>query len=414
MTQIRVELRDRIKPVGSGEAAALCACEGMDLDLVRLVFLVETPYLIRRRLMRKRPCRVSPVLPKRKRLGEFHHLHEDLQQDAARFYDYHRMSPETFTYILNAIRPSIENASDFRATVSTEERLTVTLRYLATGSSFNTLGYSFRISEVKVGRIVRETCQAIWDNLRPRHMPFPKNEEMGPIIEGFWKKWHFPNCVGCIDGKHIRVLNPQPSGSMHAEQVSIVLQAVAGPDYKFLALDVGAYGKESDGGIFSHSNLSKKLDQGALGVRRHTDLPGTNITVPHVLLGDEAYPLKPYLMRPYPAARLGPSETVFNGRLSKARQVAECAFGILTNKWRILQNAIEVNPKFVDNIVKCICLLHNIVIDKEGEQQAATFTTREILGKRRFASIGENRGATYAVNIRNKFKSFFCTEEVNL
>jgi hypothetical protein len=235
--------------------------------------------------------------------------------------------------------------------------------FLATGSSFKTIGYSFRLSDVTVERIVKETCEAIWDNLHALHLPFPKNDEMESIIEGFCNKWKFPNCVGCIDGKHVRIQNPPHSGSMYRnykQYISVVLQAVAGPDCKFIAIDVGGYGKESDGGVFSHSILSKKLEIGALGVRQLTALPGTNITVPHVLLGDETLPLKPYLMRTFSVSKLGPSEATFNERLCKARQVIECAFGITSRKWRLLQKAIEVKTDFVDKIIKCICLLHNI------------------------------------------------------
>lgn len=126
-------------------------------------------------------------------------------------------------------------------------------RYLATGSSFKTLGYSFRISDVTVGRIVKEICEAIWDNLHALHIPFPKEDEVEPIVQEFWNKWKFPNCVGCIDGKHLRIKNPRHSGSLYRNYkqfFSIVLQAVAGPDYRFIAIHVGAYGKESDGGIF--------------------------------------------------------------------------------------------------------------------------------------------------------------------
>uniref|UniRef100_A0A8C5WCY3 DDE Tnp4 domain-containing protein n=1 Tax=Leptobrachium leishanense TaxID=445787 RepID=A0A8C5WCY3_9ANUR len=236
-----------------------------------LLLLVENPYLRHRGLKPKRQFWVKPIFEKRTRLGEFHHLHDELWKDAAKFFNYHRMSLETFTYILHVIRPSIEKSSNFRDTISPDERLTTTLRYSATGSSFKTLGFSFRISDVTVGRIVQETCRAIWDKLQPIHMAVPNNDEMGPIIKGFWDKWCFPNCVGCIDGKHIRIQNPKHSGSMfrqYKQFVSVVLQAVAGPDYKFIAIDVGAYGKESDGGIFNKSNLSRRLERGALGAKR--------------------------------------------------------------------------------------------------------------------------------------------------
>lgn len=58
--------------------------------------------------------------------------------------------------------------------------LTFLYRYLAIGSSFKTLGYSFRISDVTVGRII-EACEAIWNNLHSVHMPLPKNDEAYPL-----------------------------------------------------------------------------------------------------------------------------------------------------------------------------------------------------------------------------------------
>lgn len=113
----------------------------------------------------------------------------------------------------------------------------------------------------------------------------------------------FPNCSSSIDGKHIRINAPVHSGSMFRNYkcfFSIVLQAVVDANYRFLAIDVGVYGKESDGGIFSHSNLSRQLENGALNANQEKVLPGTDITLPHFLVGDEANPLKTYLMYPYP------------------------------------------------------------------------------------------------------------------
>lgn len=291
-------------------------------------------------------------------------------------------------------------------------------RYLATGSSFKTLAYSFRISDVTVGRIVKETCKAIWDKLMTTHMPFPPtDEQLQSIVEGFWERWKFPNCVGCIDGKHVKIRNPENAGSMYRNYkqfFSIVLQAVAGPNYKFITIDVGAYGKESDGGIFAHSKISEQLERGEMRSKTVTALPGTNIKVPHVLLADEAYPLKTFLMRPFPATQLGPSQIIFNRRLSKARQVIECAFGIISSKWRVLQTGIEVEPDFADNIVQCICLLHNIVIDQEGEHLALSdFQPQPQPGDlhTRFATRGENRSVNTAYVTRDKFVAFFCEHE---
>jgi hypothetical protein len=44
----------------------------------------------------------------------------------------------------------------------------------------------------------------------------------------------------------------------------------------------------------------------------------------------------------------------------------ECAFDIVTAKWRFLKKAIETKVNKAGRIVMCICLLRNIIIDLEG------------------------------------------------
>ena len=92
-------------------------------------FLLENSYLVRRRLQLKRKkCWVNDILAKRKEFGEFNHLYDDLKKDEKKFFDYYRMNQDTFNYILDAIREPIKKMSNFRDTISPEERLSVTLR----------------------------------------------------------------------------------------------------------------------------------------------------------------------------------------------------------------------------------------------------------------------------------------------
>lgn len=77
---------------------------------------------------KRRQYWVSPILSKRKNLGEFNHLHEELMRNKEKFFDYYRMDMETFKYILTAIQPSVTKWSNFRETIPPEERLALTLR----------------------------------------------------------------------------------------------------------------------------------------------------------------------------------------------------------------------------------------------------------------------------------------------
>jgi len=82
------------------------------------------------------------------------------------------------------------------------------------------------------------------------------------------------------------------------------------------------------------------MNNNSLNVPPEKSLPGPNLKVPHVLIGDEAYPLKPYLMRPFPSRTLTPEKERFNDNLSRARKCIECTFGILRAKWRLLGKEI--------------------------------------------------------------------------
>ena len=51
-------------------------------------------------------------------------------------------------------------------------------RYLSTGLSFRALAFSFRMGKSTVANIVKETVEAIWDELYPLHMPIPTDESL--------------------------------------------------------------------------------------------------------------------------------------------------------------------------------------------------------------------------------------------
>lgn len=148
--------------------------------------------------------------------------------------------------------------------------------------------------------------------------------------------------------------SPPHSGSLYFNYkgtFSIVLMATCDADYNFTTIDVGGYGKQSDGGIFSRSTLGKLLDEKSLVLGGPRILPGTNHELPFFFVGDEAFPLTPYMMRPFPARGISFSKRLFNYRLSRARRCIENAFGIMASKFRIFRKPIAAHPKQVEFIV---------------------------------------------------------------
>ncbi|MCP4449959.1 MAG: transposase family protein, partial [Planctomycetes bacterium] len=122
-------------------------------------------------------------------------------------------------------------------------------------------------------------------------------------------------------------------------------------------------GMQSDAQIFNNSELKERLEDATLGLPPPEALPGQEGEEPvaYHILGDDAFALKPYLMKPYAKRNLTRAERIFNYRLSRGRRVVENAFGILANRFPCLLRTMPQLPETVESIVRaCICL-HNLM-----------------------------------------------------
>lgn len=245
-------------------------------------------------------------------------------------------------------------------------------RFLAAGDSQGTLSFAYRCGQSTVSKILAETTRALVSVLKNVFVKPPANEvEWRQVAAGFWEEWQFPHCVGAIDGKHIQIQAPQTSQSVffnYKKTFSMILLAVCDAYYNFIMIDIGAEGSQSDGGVFQSSEMGRRLNDGSINFPKSHNLPGTNIDMPYFLVGDAAFPLKPFLMKPYGERNIPHDKSVYNFRLSRARRVIENAFGILAARWRIFRHPIIASETNVESIIECAVCLHNF-IRKTGDRK---------------------------------------------
>lgn len=393
--------------------------------------------LLRRRLKekelkvrKKKKFWVRRLYAERSEKGEYHQLVREMKIfDKEYFFQHFRMGPDKFEQVLGYIAPKITKCSLRREPIGPSERLCVTLRYLVTGDAQSTIAASYRMSKSSVSRIVKETADALWNGLLENgYLKAPRNEsDWLAISEDFERKWNFGNCIGAIDGKHVIMQAPARSGSQYfnyKKSHSIVLMAVVNANYEFILVDIGEAGRQSDGGVFSHSNLGIAFEQKLLKIPEPRALPGSIKKFPFVLVGDEAFPLKDYLVKPYPRDSLQIKEKIANYRISRARRLVENVFGICASRFRIFRRPIIADVETVTSATKAVVAIHNYLMAgrRFGENQeyyASQYSDEEVNtdgvemgeGLLPLRRAGSNNYSKSAKEIRDDFRDYFNSNE---
>jgi hypothetical protein len=129
---------------------------------------------------------------------------------------------------------------------------------------------------------------------------------------------------------------------------SIILQGVVDADCKFWDYDFGWAGSCHDWTVVQRSQLKIQTLRGTF--------------LPYKLIGDAAYPMRPWFFSPFKVTGLSAEKAHWNFIQSNTKMAVEKAFGILKGRWRILLKRIDMLLANIGDIfTTCICL-HNLCI----------------------------------------------------
>ncbi|KAG8230201.1 hypothetical protein J437_LFUL009881 [Ladona fulva] len=144
---------------------------------------IVAAYIIKKRQGRKKREWVKKWVLKRQSRGVFNSLLMELRLEEKETYkNFLHMSADDFDCLLKMVSHKITKANTvMRKSILPEERLALTLRFLATGDSYHSLMYLFRIPKQTISKIVPECCQAIYEVFKDEYMkPFPFKNQPAP------------------------------------------------------------------------------------------------------------------------------------------------------------------------------------------------------------------------------------------
>ncbi|XP_064483202.1 uncharacterized protein LOC135396090 [Ornithodoros turicata] len=180
-----------------------------------------------------------------------------------------------------------------RAAISVEESVAVGLYRLCSTAEDRTIAHLFGIGRSTVNTVYRQFVTAVIEKLESEWLRMIRPEAMAAHLREFYAVTGFPQALGALDGCHFAVSPPEKNAvdyHNHKGWYSVILPALVEQPFPASVIE---------------------------------GLP----VVPLIILRDQAFPMTPNLMKPYPTAVAETPEALFNYNLSKSRRIVENAFG---------------------------------------------------------------------------------------
>lgn len=215
-------------------------------------------------------------------------------------------------------------------------------------------------------------------------------------------------------GKHIAYLAPSAAGSSYRNYKgynSFVLMAICDAHNRYIYIDIGANGIMGDASIWNQSKVRHMLESNEIKLPRACKLPGSELVAPFLLLGDDAFALSTYLMKPYSHRGLSLEEIEYNYLLSRNRRLIECTFGQTTAKFQVISKPIILEADKAIKVVIAIISLHNWLKTDNINSKNTSYGKHNYSENINSGLGGLNRryggrNSRQAEEIRSKFKEY--------
>lgn len=233
-------------------------------------------------------------------------------------------------------------------------QIMIALRFFATGSFQAVVGDIHNISRQSASYVISDVVESLVRVANTYIFMATNQGALNEIKRRFHEIAGFPTTIGVIDGTHIKIKAPSTDEHLYVNRKhfhSINVQCVCDSKLNFFNIVAKWPGGTHDSFIWNNSSLKLIFDNGTI-------LDGW-------LLGDSAYPLRPWLLTPV-LNPITPSENRYNSVHVNTRNTIERAIGVFKSRFRCIDfsgGTLIYTPKKACRIAVAVAVLHSLCVD---------------------------------------------------
>ncbi|XP_065361185.1 uncharacterized protein LOC135954868 [Calliphora vicina] len=297
------------------------------------------------------------------------------------------ITEKQFRYLVNILEPLVTILEPHRKkkSFSAEERISITLKYLATGEVNSCRNYCFRASKPVIVKMIADICQKMYELLKDQYLYLPKTEEQWlGVVNGMQKSHHISNCLGNIIMRQVSFYTPpnQPvrpksfqkdnEEDKSIQKPPLILTTIVDGNYNFLYADVEKTKAKFYDQIYEKSKICKLIEDGSLAVPKTASALAGSLKHcdinPYFFIGSVCLPDKPYLLS---KSQL-PSNSHFDNtpnspNLNSAGQETNDTLCILSNMFPVLAQPLRLCEADAQKIIMGSVALYNYLRKSDAD-----------------------------------------------
>ncbi|KAH8293752.1 hypothetical protein KR054_003880 [Drosophila jambulina] len=269
-----------------------------------------------------------------------------------------------FRYLVQKLEPIISQYAPQRKkkSFSAEERLAITLKYLATGEVHSCRNYCFRASKFVINEMIANICLGFYEHLNDQYVTLPKTDDQWrSAAEEMERKHNLPQCVGNL---FMRSIQLQGSGSGAAssgaaggddrKRATVIFTGIVDADNNFQYATVERAASSRPNDIYNQTTAVELIRHKMHTLEEQSEQMDRQ---GYYFAGDSVLPATSYLV----TTRNLPKDRAVLEALEQVNAHADQTMRILCNMFPILAQPLRISDKHIREVVLGCVALYNFL-----------------------------------------------------